>query len=339
MKPQLMKTIPFALFVLLACFVPAQASVNVTTPASGSEVESTFVLYAGASPCSGQAISAMGYSFDNSSNTTIINGNWIGASVTGPLGSHVLHVKSWGNQGASCTSDVELNVVSGPAVPSNAVLVKNIHLLTSWTGEYDNVTSGSATGSTVINNQTTLAGTLSRLFQMWFTNYGGERFHTTFGADPNASNFLYDTWVYVASPSGGIANLEFDMNQVTANGQTVIYGVQCDGYSNTWDYTKNAGTPSNPVDTWIHSYASCNPRNWLQNAWHHLQISYSRDGSGNVTYKSIWLDGVEQDINATVPSSFALNWGSVLLTNFQVDGLGSYGGATAYLDQLNVSRW
>jgi hypothetical protein len=29
----------------------------------------------------------------------------------------------------------------------------------------------------------------------------------------------------------------------------------------------------------------------------------------------------------------------VLLTNFQIDGIGAYGSATVYLDQLTVTRW
>jgi hypothetical protein len=129
------------------------------------------------------------------------------------------------------------------------------------------------------------------------------------------------------------------MNQVVANGQTVIFGFQCDGYSNTWDYTENAGTPASPNDKWVHSSQSCNPRNWAPNQWHHVQIAYSRDAAGNATYQSVWLDGAQQDINATVPASFALGWGSVLLTNFQVDGLGVGGTITAYLDNLTIYRW
>jgi hypothetical protein len=136
-----------------------------------------------------------------------------------------------------------------------------------------------------------------------------------------------------------IANLEMDMNQVLANGQTVIYGVQCDGYSGTWDYTTNAGTPQSPVDQWLHSNAPCNVQNWSTQTWHHVQIQYSRDDSGNVTYQSVWLDGVQSAINATVPSAFALGWGQVLLTNFEVDGSGASGSATVYLDDLTVYRW
>jgi hypothetical protein len=124
-----------------------------------------------------------------------------------------------------------------------------------------------------------------------------------------------------------------------ANGQTVIFGVQCDGYSGTWDYTANEGTPENPSDVWLHSTASCNPRNWATNTWHHLQMSYSRDDAGNVTYDSVWLDGAQQSMNLTVPSAFALGWSSTLLTNFQVDGLGASGSTTVYLDNLAVYRW
>ena len=78
---------------------------------------------------------------------------------------------------------------------------------------------------------------------------------------------------------------------------------------------------------------------WSTNAWHHVQVYYSRDSSGNVTYHSVWLDGPQQNINATVNSAFALGWGPVLLTNFQVDGLGASGAPIAYLDNLTVSRW
>ena len=147
---------------------------------------------------------------------------------------------------------------------------------------------------------------------------------------------------------GCVRNVENDyrvnsarrLNQVMANGQTVIIGFQCDGWSGTWDYTANKGTPEVPVDTWIHSKAGCNPHQWSTNTWHHVQVSYSRDDSGNVTYKAVWFDGAESVLNATVPSAFALGWAPTLLTNFQLDGyLATSGTATAYVDDLTVYRW
>jgi hypothetical protein len=179
----------------------------------------------------------------------------------------------------------------------------------------------------------------AREFDNTYTGSGGERYNVSFGADTTATNFFYDVWVYLPTTTAQIANLEFDMNQVMANGQTVIYGFQCDGYSHTWDYTENSGTPAAPVDHWVHSSAACKVQNWSVNTWHHLQVSYSRDDEGNVTYNSVWLDSTQQSINATVPSAFALGWGSTLLTNFQIDGLGNSGSSVAYLDNMTIYRW
>ncbi|MFZ0663402.1 MAG: hypothetical protein WAM66_11970 [Acidobacteriaceae bacterium] len=179
----------------------------------------------------------------------------------------------------------------------------------------------------------------AREFVTSYSNDGAERYWTSFGADTATTNFFYDAWVYIAESAENIANLEFDINQVMSNGQTAIYGFQCDGYSSTWDYTENEGTPQDPKDKWVHSDAGCNPREWKVNAWHHVQIGYSRDNAGNVTYKVVALDGATETLNVTVPSAFALGWGSTLLTNFQVDGLGKGGTATVYLDELTISRW
>lgn len=180
----------------------------------------------------------------------------------------------------------------------------------------------------------------AREFQTTYTGGGGERYYLSFGSDTAATNFFYDAWIYIPdSSSSNIANLELDMNQVMANGQTVIYGFQCDGYNGTWDYTENAGTADSPVDHWLHSTAACNPRKWAPDVWHHVQISYSRDSSGDITYNAVWLDNVEQVIHQTVPSAFALGWAPTMVTNFQVDGLGTSGSTTVYLDDLTVYRW
>jgi hypothetical protein len=211
----------------------------------------------------------------------------------------------------------------------------------TWQAAYDTGTSGSsgsASGTMSLVDSPSLSGQ-ARKFGTTFVNYGGERYFASFGQDTAATHFLYDTWVYLDGSVNDVANLEMDMNQTMANGQTVIYGFQCDGWSQTWDYTTNAGTPENFNDQWLHSDAACNVQDWSVDTWHHVQVAYSRDDAGNVTYQSVWLDGVEQDINVTVPSAFALGWGSTLLTNLQVDGRGASGASTVYLDNLTVYRW
>jgi hypothetical protein len=78
---------------------------------------------------------------------------------------------------------------------------------------------------------------------------------------------------------------------------------------------------------------------WDTGVWHHVQVSYSRDDFGNVTYHSVWVDGVEQPINKTVNSDFALGWATVLIANFQVDGLSGTGSSTLFLDDFTIYRW
>jgi hypothetical protein len=216
--------------------------------------------------------------------------------------------------------------------------VSAIQTLSKWKLADDSGTRGTASGAMTVVALPSLSGQ-ARQFATRYTNGGGERYWISFGSDATATNFFYDAWIYLSNSASGIDTLELDMNQVTANGQTVIYGFQCDGNSHTWDYTENAGSPTNYVDHWLHSEKACNVHNWAVDTWHHVQIWYSRDASGNVTYHSVWLDGMEQQIDATVPSSFSLGWAPVLLTNFQVDGQGASGSSNAYVDKLTIYRW
>ena len=330
---------------------PKVSDLRVSQPAGSAGLSSPFSVVASGTQCESQPISAMGYSLDDSGNTTIVNGSALNSQVTSTPGNHTLHVKAWGNNGASCVKDVAVSVAaaqpeppaqpaqSGPSIPANAVATKLIEELTNWTATHDAGTTGTSTGTMATVSSPALSGT-SRQFITTYTNYGGERYNVNLTPNPNATNFIYDAHIYIASPSNGIANVEMDLNQVMANGQTVIFGMQCDGWSHTWDYTTNAGTPSNPDDRWVHSTQPCNPQQWATNGWHHVQMQYSRDSSGIVTYKSVWLDGVQQDLNVTVPSAFALGWGPSLNLNFQIDGYTSTSGSsTIYLDNLTLYSW
>lgn len=210
--------------------------------------------------------------------------------------------------------------------------------MNNWKESYDTGTSGNSSGTMTMVDEPSLSGQ-ARQFDSTYSNNAGERYWVSFGQDTTAKHFLYDAWVYLDSSVSNVANLEMDMNQVMENGQTVIFGFQCDGWSKTWDYTANSGTPENYTDSWVHSTQACDVHDWTPNTWHHVQVLYSRDDAGNVTYQTVWLDDVEQDINATVNSAFALGWGPSLVTNLQVDGMGTSGSSTVYLDNLQVYRW
>ena len=337
-----MKSFPLLVFFLVVCALPAFAQVTITSPTRNSEVVAPFHLVATSSKCSSQTVTSMGYSIDSTSNPIVVKGSSIDTQVASVTGAHVVYVQSFTRGNAVCQSSVPIIVVPDPVtqVPSDALQFNGIQALSGWQGANDEgIAGGSATGTTQIVSSPSLSGK-ARQFSMQFSNYGGERYWVTFGSNTSVTNFLYDGWVYLARPSKSIANLELDTDQVMSNGDTVIFAFQCDGYSGTWDYTENAGgVAKSPSAQWVNSQAGCNPRNWTTNTWHHVQISYSRDQYGSVTYQSVWFDGVEQDINTTVPSDFALNWAVVLLTNFQIDGLGVSGSATVYLDNLNIYAW
>jgi hypothetical protein len=341
-----MKFLSYSLLILFISTATAFASVTINSPQNGESVSSPFTLTAYATACSYQPLSAMGYSFDYG-DTTILNGSTsIDTKVSASLGTHTLHVKSWGDQGAVCVADVTITVASvtnDPAtntsiVPTNAVSVSSLQTFSNWQAIHDSGTGGWSSGYMSLAGSPVHNGS-SRELVSNYSNHGGERYNMAFGDDTTSTNFMYDGWVYLTSSATQIANLEMDLYQTMANGQTVIFGFQCDGYSSTWDYTENLGTPQAPIDHWVHTGAACNPRSWSRYAWHHIQINYSRNNYGIVTYKYVWLDGVQQSIWATAPSAFALGWSPVLLTNFQIDGLGSSGSSTVYLDDLTVYRW
>lgn len=334
----MLKKLAFCQFLLAASALPALAGVVINSPSPNSQVGSPFNLSAYASQCSGQNIASMGYSLDNSTSTTVVYSASINASVAAPAGGHTLHVKSWGNSGAVCVTDVSIIVSSAPFVPSYAASNSSIQALSNWIAVNDSAGSGGTSGSMNITSSPSISGT-ARQFTTNYSYYGDERYSATFADDTEAHNFLFDAWVYFPDTSQ-IANLELDLNQVLSNGQTMIYGFQCDGWSGTWDFSVNRGTASNFNDQWVNSSATCNVRNWGTNQWHHVQISYSRNDSGWITYKTVWLDGNRQDINVTAYGIFSLGWSPTLLVNVQVDGSQAGSGwSTVYVDNLTVYRW
>jgi hypothetical protein len=329
------------LLMLTTAPTAISAQTIVTSPTNGEQVGSPFNLSMDASTCSSKPVTAVGYSLDSSTSTSIFAAQSMNGPVSAPNGWHTVHVKVWNNAGGVCVTDVSVDVASGATsvIPSNAVKVSNIQSLSNWVNVHDAGTTGSSSGTMSMANAPSLTGA-ARLFANQFNDFGGQRFSVQFDDNNTSQNFFYDAWVYIANNANGFSNLEFDLNQTMPNGQTVIMGFQCNSWFNRWDYAVNGGSPTQPWDTWLHSYAPCNVHSWGANQWHHVQIYYSHNSSGWVTYRSVWLDGAEQNLNFTVFSGYALGWGPAIVTNFQIDGNSS--GTTwgnVYLDEVTVYRW
>lgn len=332
---QIVRNLSLICFVLAWAAVPALAQTSISSPWNGEHVWSPFNLVSKATSCSSQPVVAVGYSIDNSSQTSVFSGQTMNGPVNAPWGWHTLHIKAWNTGGGVCVNDVSIDVTGGATsvIPLNAVRVDNIQKWASWQAIHDGGTPGWSSGTMSMSGD-------ARLFANEFYDFGGERFSAQFDSDKYSQNFFYDGWVYIANNADGFSNLEFDLNQTMPNGQTVIMGFQCDSWIKKWDYAVNGGSPTQPWDTWLHSYDYCNVHDWGANQWHHVQIFYSHNSSGWVTYHAVWLDGAEEDLNYTVFSGYALGWGPAIVTNFQIDGDSS--GTTwgnVYLGSLTVYRW
>jgi hypothetical protein len=207
----------------------------------------------------------------------------------------------------------------------------------NWQWEHDDGTPGTSTGQLIFNNAKPSLNGSSTEFLVAYSKYGGERFHQVFGYDSNATYFIYDTYVYVVDPSQ-IQNLELDTDQVTASGETIIFGTQCSSISGTWEYTYASGGGA----YWKPSNIACNPQNWAPHKWHHIQIQSHRVGDV-VTHDWVKLDnGRQLRFNrATAPSGLYLGWNpTVLLINFQLDGASANSGTIqGYFNELQIWRW
>jgi hypothetical protein len=339
-----MRKIALSILLLPAVLaIPAEAGVIVYSPGNNASVSSPFKLSAFSNWCGSQSVVSTGYSLDSSTSTTVINSQTIDTSVSASTGGHTLHVKAWGNAGAACVTDVSIIVTgtstsSSAAVPSYAASNSSLQTLSNWIKAHDSGTPGTSSGTMSIVSSPSMSGA-ARHFATTYSNYGGERYSVSFNDDTSAHNFEMDLWVYLQSPSTGVHILELDLNQVTSNGQTVLYGFQCNGWSSTWDFSTNAGSASSPKPHWVNTSAYCNPHSWSTNQWHHVQIFYSRNDSGWVTYKSVVLDGKSTNIGVTTFSSYALGWGPSLIANVQVDPPSGSGSSHIFVDNMAVYRW
>jgi hypothetical protein len=338
----------FAL-ALLTLLLPAVASAQTTvlSPKAGAKLSTSVWVRASTIGCSGHPSTAFGYSIDNqTAYHPGVTPRDIDTVAKVAAGSHIIHFKSWTNNGLCPIVNVAFTVgaplpppppppAPGLVIPGNATVI-GLNNLGNWKGEYDAGTPGSASGSTTYPVALMSPDNLVRQFDLSYTGAGGYRWHVSFGIDTVATHFVYDTLVYLDTPDT-VANLELDMNQVLANGDTVILGVQCSSYSKTWEYT----TTVNGHAHWNASNLPCNPRTWTAKTWHHVQIESHRDDAGNSYYDSVTLDDAYgQFLNASGPNGRNLGWTKGdLLINFQIDGVGSAGSARALADNLQVYRW
>jgi hypothetical protein len=321
------------------------SDITVGSPVNGVSVTSPVLVRAHNIGCDGVPPSSFGYSIDNATGL-VLGETAYDIDVTAqpiPAGTHTIHFKSWTSRGECPTVNTAFTVggTGGGAptsgIPKGAISSGDLDRSDRWNEEHDGGTPGKSKGSMVYPATTPLYDD-ARKFYMTYTDRAGERWSDTFEGDTEASNyFVVDTYVLLPNPSE-VLNLEIDLNQVLANGQTVILSTQCAGTVGQWEYGYTVGK----LDHWWADGIKCNPRDWKANVWHHIQIGEHRDANGFVTHDYVIFDGVESPFkNGTKESAHFLGWGKgELNVQFQIEGTsGGSGVVTAYIHNLTVYRW
>lgn len=327
----------------LSAAVPSALAQNITI--SGQLSTYPVQVQAHNVGCNGVAPVSFGYSVDDQSAFTAglsaYDINNTDPNIT--VGAHTIHFKSWTSSGLCPVLDVPVNISNAPAapaassIPANAIAASALLGSSNWKWSHDYGTPGTSIGSSTYPVSKQSQDGLARNFYVSYADHGGEIYHVSFATDTAATHFVYDTYVLLANPSQ-VGNVEMDMNQVTADGRTMIFGVQCSMFSKTWEFT----TVTNGVAHWNKSNLTCNPQSWTANTWHHVQIASHRDQYGNATYDWVSFDGNKGYFSgATGYDSLALGWAvGDLLLNFQLDGASPYSGSmNVYLDRLTIYRW
>jgi hypothetical protein len=104
----------FVFFVLLfpLAFTLPTLAVTITSPDNNAQVTSPISLVASADSCSDKPVTAMGYSLDSETDTTMVDQAGINAEIPTSTGKHTIHVKAWNEAGAVCVEDVTVDVTS-----------------------------------------------------------------------------------------------------------------------------------------------------------------------------------------------------------------------------------
>jgi hypothetical protein len=220
-------------------------------------------------------------------------------------------------------------ILSGaPIIPSGALSsgILDNYGPQPWLSVHDTGTPGTSSGTS-----TYISPAVGRHFNFIYTANAGQRYSLYFGDDTLAQNFCYDLEVAFTDPTQ-ILNMEMDMNQVMADGDTVIYDCQCAHGSAHWE-----------VDGWHATTVAGDPQTWGVSTYHHVRIFWHRDLAGTLT---TW-DGVEFDgvwnpfIAETGNTKFTLGWAvGRLVINFQIEGSSAVSGTVdAFGRNIQVWRW
>lgn len=313
-------------------------SVTVTSPANGSTVSSS--VHVASTSTSTHPISRTLLYVDNKEAYDVASAT-VNTSVTLSSGGHSLVVQSWdtaGNVVKSGTIKVTVGSSSsggsggGGSAPGNAKKYSNINQMSGW-DSCDTCAGAGGSGPKATHtlsqniSSPSLDGKAAQFYLKGSKAYSAALWWKQLGADSSVSNFEYDLYYYLKTPSAAQA-LEFDVNQ-SISGKKYIFGTQCDikGHHD-WDVYDAA------AHKWVETGIACTlPTAY---AWNHLTLEFQRI-NGEVKFLSVTLNGKKSYINkAYGPASTSA---SELNVAIQLDADGNNTPYYEWADKVTLSAW
>ena len=343
------------LFFLSVLSTSAFAGITITSPGSGSSVQSPVHFVASSTSGCAKGIYAMGV-YDGSVLMATTDGPTMDTNVSLTDGTHDnIVVQNWDKCGGYTKVRISLAVGSSTSpetIPSTAKTFAAVENFKSWHGfgelapAYEicttctsKVTWGFAQGVTAPVGG--ISSTATRYSLGGIVPYSDALFSNHVIGDGTTQNIpdsseaimnsirhmVYDVYFY-GSNLGLAHALEFDIG-LNVSGRAMMFGTECrTGGNRLW------AVWNNPTQRWVDTNVPCKA---VSGKWNHLVINFSTTSDHKVIYDSIRLNGVTTAVGMS-NSSIASNWHGMVI-NFQLDGNAAQNDFSVYLDHLNITYY
>jgi hypothetical protein len=342
-----MKSVYYAVCIFLMLATSAFATVDVSSPSNGADVDSPvhYVATATTNTCS-KGVASMGIYVDDQLEY-VVQGASLNHDMSLNPGKYNTVVEEWDYCGGASYTPINITVQSG-----NGNTLEHLQASGGWKswGElppgygicsypcsgvtwsmHQGIKTPSLSGDAT---QFNIGGTKPYADVLWSNPLIGQGStqglpdtgHTLL---PTLHNFTYDAYFY-PTDLAVTQVLEFDINMYF-DGLGLIWGNQCNILGgHVWDIWDNV------AHQWISTGVACDPVN---NAWNHVTIQVQRESDNSLLFQSITLNGVKSTINKYyAPGSAPSSWWGITV-NYQMDGNYKQSPYTTYLDNFSFTYW
>jgi hypothetical protein len=156
--------------------------------------------------------------------------------------------------------------------------------------------------------------------------YGAALWWNTLGAGVSSTNFVYDTYLYMKTPSASQA-LEFDVVE-SSHGRHLTFAVQCNIRSHVFKVWSN-------TSHWVDTSIACNTPTAYK--WNHLTLEFHRTSGGNAQFVSMTWNGTKHYISKT--ESGKDSSGNSTNVSFQMDENKYASDYSTWMENLSLKYW